>query len=795
MLLIFLSCAWIIGILLGMKLSIPPIWLAVSLLPLPLFFVFRQHKKLVITAALLILAVLGGIVRYQSSLPVVNENYVQYYNDRSAVELKGMVSQAPDVRDKSTHIFLSDIEIKTTDGWKKLSGQALLFVPRFPAYNYGDELLINGKLETPQAIDDFDYPGYLANQGIYSTMLSPKIEVTDTGKGFQPLAWVYSLRNRLSQAMAKTLPEPQASLAQGMILGIRGNITPALQDSFIRSGTTHILVISGSQFNIVAGILVATGIWLFGKKRYLYIWLALAAIWIYAVLTGMGAPVIRSAIMVSLFLLADMLGRQKSAITALGFAAAVMVAITPSILRDASFQLTFMSTIGMVFVAPPLQSWGKKVITNKLGEEGFVVSTANWISDSLFVTLGVTIVIWPILAYYFGLFSIVSPMATLLVLPALPYLIFSGALAAVIGIFALAIGQIIGWLAWLSASYMLVIINGFANIPSGSVKMGALNPAWLWAYFIVLGVILWLAGNWKKAVDITKRVVVSFDKVPKKWIVAPLLVVAVLTTLTAFTMPDNKMHVSFLDVGQGDAILIQTPNHQDILVDGGPSAQTISAELSKHLPFWDRTIELVVLTHPHEDHLTGLLEVLQRYKVQQVLYLDTDYQTPLEQEWLSLIREKGVKSTLAKAGQMINLGSGEAPIEVINPAPGSSVPDMDNGVVLRLSDGKISFLLTSDISQESELDLITRRADLTSTVLKVAHHGSNYSSSAAFLAVVAPKLAVISVGADNTFGHPGAETMQRLNDIVGSDKIYRTDKNGTVECITDGERLWVKTEK
>jgi competence protein ComEC len=120
---------------------------------------------------------------------------------------------------------------------------------------------------------------------------------------------------------------------------------------------------------------------------------------------------------------------------------------------------------------------------------------------------------------------------------------------------------------------------------------------------------------------------------------------------------------------------------------------------------------------------------------------------------------------------------------------------MDNGVVLRLSDGKVSFLLTSDISEEAELDLITRRADLNSTVLKVAHHGSDTSSSAAFLAVVDPQVAVISVGANNTFGHPGAETIQRLTDSVGPDKIYCTDKNGTVECITDGQRLWLKTER
>ena len=796
MLLIYLSCAWITGILLGTKLSIHPLWLVISLLPLPFIFFFRQRKKLLITITLLFLALLGGIIRYQSNQPIAEgENYVQYYNDKTAVELKGVVSQAPDVRDKSTHIYLSHIAINSVDGWKSLDGQVLLFVPRYPLYNYGDELLVNGKLETPQPIDDFDYPGYLANQGIYSTMLSPKIEVTATGKGFRPLAWVYSLRNRLSEAMAATLPEPQASLAQGMILGIRGNITPALQDSFIRSGTTHILVISGSQFNIVAGILVATGIWLFGKRRYFYVWLALAAIWIYALLTGMSPPVIRSAIMVSLFLIADLLGRQRSAIIVLGFAAAVMAAITPRILRDVSFQLTFLSTIGMVFVAPRLQSWGNNLIAAKLGEEGWLVKMMNWISDSLFVTLGVTIVIWPVLAYYFGVFSIVSPLATLLVLPALPYLLFSGTVAAVVGVFILPLGQVIGWLAWLSASYMLVIINGFANIPLSSVKIGAINPTWLWAYFIVLAVILWLTSHRKRVAEVINRISISLTKIPKKWIISPLLVAALLTTLLAINMPDDKLHVSFLDVGQGDAILIQTPNHQDILVDGGPSAQAISGELSQHLPFWDKTIELVVLTHPHLDHLAGLLEVLQRYKVQQVLYLDTDYQTPPEQEWLTLIRDKGVKATLAKAGQVINLGMGATSIEVINPVPDSSVQAMDNGVVLRLSDGKVSFLLTSDISAEAELDLITRRADLGSTVLKVAHHGSDTSSSTAFLAVVDPQLAVISVGADNTFGHPGRETMARLTDAVGLDKIYRTDKNGTVECITDGGKLWVKTER
>ena len=795
MLLIYLSSAWITGILLGTKLSLSPVWLALSLLPLPFIFASRQHKKLLITAALMILALLGGIVRYQAAIPVVDENYIQFYNDKTAVELKGIVSQAPDVRDKSTHLYLSGIELKTADGWQKLKGTVLIFVPRFPVYNYGDELLVKGKLETPQPIDNFNYPGYLSNQGIYSTMLSPQTYLIGTGKGFRPLARVYALRNRLSQAMSATIPEPQASLAQGMILGIRGNITPELQNAFIQSGTMHILVISGSQFNIVAGILVATGIWLFGKRRFFYIWLALAAIWIYALLTGMSPPVIRSAVMVSIFLFADLLGRQKSAMTAIGFAAALMIAITPKILADASFQLTFMSTLGMVVVAPRLQNWGKNIIADKLGEEGGFVKTADWVADSLFVTLGVTIAIWPLLVYYFGIFSVVSPLASLLVLPALPYLLGSGTLAAVLGIFLLPVGQIVGWLAWLAAFYMLVIINGFAKLTFSAINVGTINPAWIWAYFAALAAILWLIPNRKTVGAFFSRTASTLDQVPKKWAVPSLLVVAILTSTAAYAMPDNRLHVSFLDVGQGDAILIQTPNHQDILVDGGPSAQAISAQLSKLLPFWDRTIELVVLTHPHEDHLTGLLEVLQRYKVKQVFYLDTTYTLPDEQEWLNLIQQKHIKATMATAGQEIDLGTKDTTLEVVNPTPGSTVPAMDNGIVLKLSDEKISFLLTSDISADAEHDLITQRADVSCTVLKVAHHGSNDSSTAAFLAVADPKLAVISVGADNTFGHPGADTLQRLANVVGADNIYRTDKNGTVECITDGTRLWVKMER
>ena len=231
-----------------------------------------------------------------------------------------------------------------------------------------------------------------------------------------------------------------------------------------------------------------------------------------------------------------------------------------------------------------------------------------------------------------------------------------------------------------------------------------------------------------------------------KWVITPLAVIAILLGITIFTLPDDDWHVSFLDVGQGDAILIQKGNQQ-ILVDGGPSPQAINLELGKRLPFWDRTIELVVSTHPDADHLVGLEEVLQRYNVGQVMVSGITADTALNDEWKQSLAEKGISSIQAQAGQRITLGDGVV-IEVLNPVvPFQFADDADdNGVVLRVIIGQVSFLLTGDISGAGEFALITDRADLQSTVLKVAHHGSTYATTAEFLAVVEPQIAVISVG-------------------------------------------------
>jgi len=803
--LLCVSCAWVAGIFLGSRIGLPWLALLIGLVPFALVPFVPSSRKTLVTAGLCLLALLGGGLRFSSSLPPVDEHALRFCNDTGIVEIQGMVAEEPDIRDTYCLLTFSATGIVVNGEIQDVSGTALIRVSRYPAYHYGDVLRVTGELESPSQSEDFDYRAYLSHQGIYSVMYYPSVELLDRGQGIPPLQWIYSLRERLAASLAGALPEPQGSLAQAILLGLRGNIPDSLSEAFSRTGTAHLLAISGLHMSIIIAILLSLCTVVFGRQRSIYIWLTLALMWLYALLAGMNPPVIRAAIMGSLFLIAVYLGRQGSAIIALAFAAAVMVGIRPGLLWTVSFQLSFLAMAGLIILYPHLQTWGRRGVARTSGNREMLAAAGNMIADVFAASLAAILAVAPLIAYNFGIVSLVGLPATFFALPALPFIIVTSTLVAFVGLAATVAAQILGWLAWLFLSYLVFLVRGFQALPYSSLEVGAISPWYVLGYYVVLGGVIALINHRNRLADFSSRLTSGVQKAAQgvrnprlhmspKWLVLPLLLVAVLVLSVALTQPDGKLHVSFLDVGQGDAILIQTPNGQDILIDGGPDPQKINLELSEKLPFWDRTIDLVVCTQPQADHVTGLVEVLQRYRVEQVLDPGVSYDSAIYQQWVRLIEIRGIEHSVARAGQQIDLGSG-VKMEVLNPPESlweDTSDDVDNnGVVLRLSWGKISFLFTADIREEVEFELIGQRANLKSAVLKVAHHGSRTSTSQQFLAAVYPEVAVISVGPDNTFGHPSPEVVERLIDRVGEDNVYRTDEDGTIEFITDGERLWV----
>ncbi|MDO8436177.1 MAG: ComEC/Rec2 family competence protein [bacterium] len=257
------------------------------------------------------------------------------------------------------------------------------------------------------------------------------------------------------------------------------------------------------------------------------------------------------------------------------------------------------------------------------------------------------------------------------------------------------------------------------------------------------------------------------------------------------------LEVTFFDVGQGDAIFIETSKRQQILIDGGPSSVVLE-KLGKEMPFWDRTIDLVVLTHPEKDHLQGLILVLKKYKVENILWTGVIRDTSEFQEWQKLIKEKeareGAKITIAKAGQKICLGicSGSYPeLDVLFPfddLENQNFKDSnDTSIILRLSYKNSAFLFTGDASKSVEKKLLEKGIGIDSDVLKVGHHGSKTSSGENFVAEVSPEIAIISVGKDNKYGHPTQEVLDTLKNY--GIKIFKTDEDGDVKIISNGTNI------
>lgn len=256
-----------------------------------------------------------------------------------------------------------------------------------------------------------------------------------------------------------------------------------------------------------------------------------------------------------------------------------------------------------------------------------------------------------------------------------------------------------------------------------------------------------------------------------------------------FDLIHPNLEVVFFDVGQGDATFIETPQGHQILIDGG-SGKKILEKLSEEMPFWDRSLDLVILTHPEKDHLGGLIWVLNRYQVANILWTGILRETKVFEEWQKKLEKEEANIVIAQAGQKIKAGNLQ--IYILFPQEslaGKSFEESSNdtSIVSQFSFGENTFLFTGDISKKVEKELLAREIELSSEVLKVAHHGSKNSTSKEFLAEVAPEIAVISSGRNNPYGHPRQQVLRNLENLAI--KVLRTDQQGDIKISSNGKNL------
>ena len=796
--LVLVVIAWVLGLLAAQAWLVPygtpaVVVALLCLLPLGAILLWRRDPTLRF-GAMCALALLLGALRYQHSLPRLSDPaLVAHYNDRDWVTAEGIVSGFPDRRDTLTLLRVDVSALASEDQALAVHGTILVRVPRFPEYRYGDRLRVSGLLETPPELDGYSYRQYLAQRGIYSVLEHPRVELLASGQGNLLWAMLYRTKDRLRLTIAQLLEAPESSLLQGILLGVRSEIPDTVYDEFNTTSTSHVLVISGANVVIVTALLARTLGRLFGRRRGY--WLTMTGLAGYVLLVGADMPVFRAGVMGGLYLTGRHLGRGTVAYVPLCAAAFVLTAVSPWALWDASFQLSFMATAGLTFLSDPLESLMERHLWRRVSGKRLKASLRQ-LGEAVAVTLAPQLVVLPLIATSFGRLSLVAPLANILIGPVQPLIMVWGAVATLIGLvpWLLPMARVAAWLPWLLLAYTRTVVHWIAGWPSASIPVSRTASFWLG-----LGIYGCLA-----LLEIARRRKTWRLSAPSLAVAAPgragmgvALLAVVLLALTITQLPDRRLHVEFLDVGQGDAILITTPQGQQVLVDGGPSPTALFSALGQSMPFWDHSIDLAISTHADGDHITGLVGLLQRYEVGG--WIDNGYEgsDPLLRECLDRLREQSIQRHLAVAGERIALGDGIF-LDVVHPRRRGASPETgssnSNSVVLLLKHGTSSFLFTGDIEAETEQALVQSARELRADVLKVAHHGSASSTTQEFLGAVDPSFAVISVGPDNRSGHPAPETLERLTGMRNL-LLLRTDLQGSVEFVSDGQEIWVETQR
>jgi len=718
------------------------------------------------TAGLLLLAVLLGVVRAISD-PLPADHIARVaFGPRVSVE--GRLAEEPVRWSADRTRLLIDLDgLRDGLDLRTVSGRIqVTLYGETPPVGEGQRVALDLKLSPPRAFKNpgaFDYPAFLRREGILLVGSGRADSLVALTADDPP--WPVWVKRWAVSTTAGHLPATSAALLGGLLLGEKTGLPPEASEAFRRAGVYHILAVSG--FNVA---LLASSVFFvlstLGVPRRVTAVVAGAALVGFALVVGGQASVLRATVMGLLLLGALLLDRESQLMNALALAVLLLLAWRPGDLGEPGFQLSFAATAGIIHLAPPLTSWliGKR--------------WPGWLAAPMAVSLGAQAAVTPVMRDHFNQLSLIGIVANLVVVP-------MAAVGTTLGMLALLTAAVSAWAAdvlfqalWPLLLALRAAVWVAARVPGAMVHLPAPSWAAIAAWCVALALLPYLGS--------------------RRWIRATVMVSLALVlglSIWPWVAPDNgRLRVTFLDVGQGDAILVELPEGQRLLVDGGPGGnQRLDVGERVLAPFlWNRPtqrLDVVALTHPDSDHSGGLRAVLTRFGVRE-FWENGRWITGTEETLRAVERSGACRRTLV-AGQRLWLGS--ALLTVLNPDGSRPLDDPppegqnEESLVLRLDWRGFSLLLTGDLGGPGEERLLADHAPVRALALKVGHHGSRYSSTGAFLDAVEPAVAIISVGARNSFGHPTPEVLGRL-EAAGA-RIYRTDRDGAVILETDGITL------
>jgi competence protein ComEC len=674
-------------------------------------------------------------------------------------------------------------------------------LPRYPVVIPGDTVAVDGSIRVRP---DSAYGRYLERIGAIGTLTSRTLEVEpapeDLGRRLE------GLRRGGAEALTRVLPEPEAGLAAGILIGLRDRVDRDLAAAFTTAGVSHVVAISGWNIAIVAAAIAAMTGRLGRRRRSIVTILAIAT---YVAFAGASASVVRAALMAGVVLLARETGRAGRAAAALGWAATLLLVTDPSLIVDAGFQLSSLATAGLIAWATPLTASIESIGRGRL---------PHWLAESLGVSLAAQAATLPIILVSFGRLAVLSPVVNLIVVPLVAPTMAAGIIALAGGAALAAgapsvLGAVVAAPGWVILRILVLVVEAAAGLPFASVTLvPPFDVLAAGVAVVCLAAVTWWRGRRRENPSIERAVGPPFapsstpaanaahdtGRRARRAAVAGLIVAVAVAGSVVAARPASSPRVSILDVGQGDAILVEGSHGGRLLIDGGPDPDRLLVALDRRIPPWDRRIDVLVLSHPHEDHVAGLALLLERYHVTRVFEPGMRGPGPGYAAWLRELAAPAAPIRLSIAAGD-RLAVDDIDLRVLWPIRGqvpATPPDGGTGinnvsVVFLGHVGTRRFLLMGDVEEGIDPSLLADdlpRVDL----LKVAHHGSRTATTQAFVDVVRPGVAVASAGAGNPYGHPAKATLDRL--AASGARVLRTDRDGSVVVGFEAGGMTVRTE-